>query len=412
MVVKKTILILSLISLITSVCGTAQAETLGGSTSSYVTNTIVRITQQMGQDSNVITFSEFPLDTYITDQYSNRGIIFEGDNPFITTDGVNPTSPVLSGTPKFEGAIEGRFVNPYDGITPIAVSSFSLDAGYFDGIETTRIEWFDRYDNKLGEQINSALGIEHFIIEGIGIAYWRFAIISSEPSVFAIDNVSIDDFDPLRLSKVDNVNDDDCVEPGDLITYTIDYNYPTGPNLPDINDVNIIDYLPDEVNYVSSDPCGFYDSNSRTVRWPIGTIQPGEANCVTLTVEVNCPEPGSTIINYCETKSGDEVRDIAYEHTPVCWRIIYADIDANGVNNGTSWQDAYNYLQNALQDANTSPGYKEIWVAAGTYRPDCNTDEPNGTGVRTAAFRLINGVKIKGGFSGYGAPDPNVRNTN
>lgn len=28
--------------------------------------------------------------------------------------------------------------------------------------------------------------------------------------------------------------------------------------------------------------------------------------------------------------------------------IIYVDADANGLNNGTSWTAAYNYLQNAL----------------------------------------------------------------
>ena len=36
--------------------------------------------------SNVITFDEFPEGTYITDQYSYMGIIFGGDDPFITTD--------------------------------------------------------------------------------------------------------------------------------------------------------------------------------------------------------------------------------------------------------------------------------------------------------------------------------------
>src|SRR5690348_14286516 len=62
--------------------------------------------------ANVITFSEYPAGTAISNQYANKGIIFGGSTPFITPDGSNPTSPVLSGTPLFQGAIEGTFVSP------------------------------------------------------------------------------------------------------------------------------------------------------------------------------------------------------------------------------------------------------------------------------------------------------------
>ncbi len=541
--------ILSLICLFSSICGTAEAKSVSkiggfstadnstiaptkelipnqqagavsGSTSPYVVSTEVHRTQQEGQDSNIITFSEFPLGTYITDQYSNRGIIFGGDSPFISPDGANPTSPVLSGTPLFQGAIEGRFVNPNNGITPITVSSFSLDAGYFDVVGTTRIEWFDRYDNKLGEQINSALGIEHFVIEGGGIARWRFAIITSEPAGFAIDNVSID-FSPVELTKVDDVDDGNCVGPGDEINYRIDYNYPAGPNYLDINDGNIIDYLPPEIDFNSASAGGVYDSNSNTVTWYIGTLHPGDKGFVTLKVKVKCAQPGITITNCCEIKSGGIVYDTAYEHTPVCsptltkiddvpngscvvpdvnitysicyaangygdtnvviidslpnevnyvssdpcgsynpgpprtvtWYIgdlppngsdcfelvvqvntkaeslgtitnccrmtggcidindcestrvccwyrpvIYVDANATGSNNGTSWENAYNYLQDALEDARMGGPCAEIWVAAGTYKPDCNSTFPSGSGDLTATFSLINNVAIYGGF--------------
>ena len=48
-------------------------------------------------------------------------------------------------------------------------------------------------------------------------------------------------------------------------------------------------------------------------------------------------------------------------------RIIYVDDDASGANNGTSWVDAYNYLQDALVSASSGD---EIRVAQGTYTPD------------------------------------------
>ncbi|GAH34114.1 unnamed protein product, partial [marine sediment metagenome] len=86
--------------------------------------------------------------------------------------------------------------------------------------------------------------------------------------------------------------------------------------------------------------------------------------------------------------------------------IIYVDADATGVNNGSSWADAYNYLQNALAAADPCD---EILVAQGTYKPDANSIDPNGSGDRTATFQLINGVVIKGGYAGFGQTDPNRR---
>ena len=92
-------------------------------------------------------------------------------------------------------------------------------------------------------------------------------------------------------------------------------------------------------------------------------------------------------------------------------RIIYVDDDANGLNDGSSWLNAYNYLQDALSDADSATKPVEIRVAQGIYRPDEDTLHPDGTGDRTATFQLINGVTIKGGYAGFGEADPNARDT-
>src|SRR4030042_5461686 len=87
-------------------------------------------------------------------------------------------------------------------------------------------------------------------------------------------------------------------------------------------------------------------------------------------------------------------------------RIIYVDTNAAGANDGSSWADAYNFLQDALSDASVSDKPIEIRVAQGIYTPD------RGIGImpgdRAASFKLINGVTIKGGFAGFGEPDPNA----
>jgi parallel beta-helix repeat protein len=91
-------------------------------------------------------------------------------------------------------------------------------------------------------------------------------------------------------------------------------------------------------------------------------------------------------------------------------KIIYVDADANGLNDGSTWANSYNYLQDALADANSAEKPVEIRVAKGIYRPDEDTLHPDGTGDRTATFQLINGVTVKGGYAGAGTPDPNLRN--
>jgi hypothetical protein len=90
-------------------------------------------------------------------------------------------------------------------------------------------------------------------------------------------------------------------------------------------------------------------------------------------------------------------------------RTIYVDTDASGANDGSSWADAYNYLQDALTDANSALKPVEIRVAEGIYTPDSNSTDPNGSGDREATFQLINGVTLKGGYAGFGEPDPNAR---
>jgi hypothetical protein len=76
---------------------------------------------------------------------------------------------------------------------------------------------------------------------------------------------------------------------------------------------------------------------------------------------------------------------------------LYVDANATGADDGSSWNDAYNYLQDALADPYLAPG-DEIWVAEGTYIPDTNSADPNGSGDQGATFWLINGVAIYGGF--------------
>jgi hypothetical protein len=88
-------------------------------------------------------------------------------------------------------------------------------------------------------------------------------------------------------------------------------------------------------------------------------------------------------------------------------KIIYVDDDANGVNNGSSWQNAYKYIQDALTDAKNSGKPVEIRVAQGTYKPDQGAGQTAGD--REASFVLINNVALLGGYAGILESDPDKR---
>ena len=84
--------------------------------------------------------------------------------------------------------------------------------------------------------------------------------------------------------------------------------------------------------------------------------------------------------------------------------IYHVDARATGTHDGSSWTNAFAFLQDILAIA--GPG-SEIRVAQGVYRPD------QGVGLRagdvTAAFLLKSGVVLKGGYAGLKAAHPDER---
>jgi len=77
--------------------------------------------------------------------------------------------------------------------------------------------------------------------------------------------------------------------------------------------------------------------------------------------------------------------------------IYYVDADATGNNDGTSWENAYIYLQDALNDPDLASG-DTIWVAEGTYYPDETTADDSDDRIDT--FLLLFNVFLYGGFDG------------
>ena len=113
---------------------------------------------------------------------------------FINTDASNPTSPVLSGSPLFNGPIAVLFSTDQYGV--------GFDGGFFNDIGSTAITAFARDGSLLGSVANSVTGIEFLglvtddataVIAGVFLD-----LIGAEPAGFAIDNI--------RFGLVSDVN--------------------------------------------------------------------------------------------------------------------------------------------------------------------------------------------------------------
>jgi hypothetical protein len=73
--------------------------------------------------------------------------------------------------------------------------------------------------------------------------------------------------------------------------------------------------------------------------------------------------------------------------------VVYVDKEAFGLNNGTSWANAFNDLQDGLDAVSEYENVHEIWIAEGVYYPSSD-------GEREASFILTDSVIIYGGFLG------------
>ncbi|MBN1795668.1 MAG: right-handed parallel beta-helix repeat-containing protein [Sedimentisphaerales bacterium] len=211
-------------------------------------------------------------------------------------------------------------------------------------------------------------------------------------------------------------NDADCVEPYDWIYYNIHWDANT------FADTNVIitDFLPIEINepnWISNS--GVYDGNFHTVKWQLGNVSASDFDTFTIQCGVNYyAKPGGSFLNkvemegdtyYANNLTGD-VNDAITDVCPWGGEIIYVDKDAGGYDNGTNWNDAYNYLQDAFNEANT-PGaaVTSIWVAAGEYKPVQSTSVQD---YQNKSFILSDDVGLFGHFGGVGTYETNPSQRN
>lgn len=99
--------------------------------------------------------------------------------------------------------------------------------------------------------------------------------------------------------------------------------------------------------------------------------------------------------------SGDRISVGAYEYQYLpATRIRYVKPTATGTGDGSSWDNASGDLQkmiDELADNNVSQQAGEVWVAAGTYKPQSQLISG---AAYSASFRMRDGISVYGGFAG------------
>ncbi len=145
------------------------------------------------------------------------------------------------------------------------------------------------------------------------------------------------------------------------------------------------------------DPKACIDTTTRTITLYFESVWPGAVP------DIESPfcaiEVGVDLLPVGQWRFVAQVLDRAFDESfevkePVpAGAIVYVDCDATGADDGTSWENAFVTLQDALASA---PAGSEIRVAEGTYRAD-------------SMFEVKSGQAVLGGFAGVGAPSPNLR---
>lgn len=127
---------------------------------------------------------------------------------FTASDASSPNSPVLSGTPLFNGPVSVFFSKPVAGV--------ALKGGFFNAVNGTSIEAYGADGAVLGRITNSVLEFEFYgladstganVIKGIS-----FFITGAEPFGFAIDDLTFGAAGDIILTPTPTRGPGDCTE--------------------------------------------------------------------------------------------------------------------------------------------------------------------------------------------------------
>jgi hypothetical protein len=148
-------------------------------------------------NATLMTFSEFPVGTVISNQYAPNGVIFSTGPvlnalPIIANDGAMPNSPVLSPNPPYNG--------DFTMIFPIPFQFVQFDSGYWNTVGAGVIQVFDPSNNLIANLSNTLIGVETFSFAVLGPIARIYFNSYADPAGADIDNLIVSDPIPLPPS--------------------------------------------------------------------------------------------------------------------------------------------------------------------------------------------------------------------
>lgn len=196
-------------------------------------------------------------------------------------------------------------------------------------------------------------------------------------------------YNPLSLSKDDWVAEGECVPTSEDITYDICYDNIV--NSYDVNNVIIVDDLPNQATFSSATGGGVYDSSTHSVTWDIGTLPAGTTQqCIQLVVQIDMGAAGTTITNTCTIDSDETPPTTQNKSTDICANLPPV-ANANGpylgaVNSpisldGTGSSDpdgdplSYEWTFGDGSDTETGATIDHTYAAAGIYNVCLTVDD-------------------------------------
>ncbi|MFC1799520.1 T9SS type A sorting domain-containing protein [Candidatus Eisenbacteria bacterium] len=255
---------------------------------------------------------DITFDPLVIEKYDNANVCVDPTETFIyTIRYTNPNTSVvnnvvltdtLDSDVNFQSATGGGTLSA--GV--VTWSFATLDPGAVDSVDVV-------------VEVDATADYETILVNGVGI-------VSDETDPANIrhtTDVCEYEFADLGLVKSDDV--ETCAFPGDQVVYNLVYE---NSNLFAVDDVAIVDNLPNNVNHISSTG-GTYDEGTHSVAWDLGTVSSYAVDSVQITVEMKVDAPqGSFVNNTCSITGLQTGTTNTNLLTPVCACLISGPIEA------------------------------------------------------------------------------------
>jgi uncharacterized repeat protein (TIGR01451 family) len=206
-----------------------------------------------------------------------------------------------------------KFTGQFQYYLIATVGEFLLDSIQgSDGSYYSSFESIEEWERSNISDANNLLGPTDGLCAIVGVSnswndYSGYFVFTNPGDWKELTVITCDNNFNLSKSVVGTIDEIENIDPNDTITYRIYFD--SNDFTRDVTDITVVDILPDEVSFVSTDgneASGTYDPVTHTYTWQYPSLAPKSAIEMQLTVKVN-PDvaPGTIITNFVTINSNE-----------------------------------------------------------------------------------------------------------